>query len=44
VIDLESNRVLGLHFSGRYLEANKAVALWKLSRDRLIKKAGIEFD
>ncbi len=44
VIDLESNRVLGLHFSGRYLEANKAVALWKLSKDRLIKKAGIEFD
>jgi V8-like Glu-specific endopeptidase len=44
VIDLESNEVLGLHFSGRYLEANKAVALWKLSKDRLIKKAGIEFD
>lgn len=44
VIDLESHRVLGLHFSGRYLEANKAVALWKLSNDRLLKKAGIEFD
>jgi hypothetical protein len=44
VVDLESHRVLGLHFSGRYLEANKAVALWKLSRDRLFRKAGIEFD
>ena len=44
VIDLESHRVLGLHFSGRYLEANKAVALWKLAGDRLLKKAGIEFD
>lgn len=44
VVDLESHRVLGLHFSGRYLEANKAVALWKLADDRLMKKAGIEFD
>ena len=44
VVDLESNRVLGLHFSGRYLEANKAVALWKLANDRLLKKAGVEFD
>lgn len=44
VVDLESHRVLGLHFSGRYLEANKAVALWKLAGDRLMKKAGIQFD
>lgn len=44
VVDLESHRVIGLHFSGRYLEANKAVALWKLGNDRLIKKAGIAFD
>jgi V8-like Glu-specific endopeptidase len=43
VIDLESHRVIGLHFSGRYLEANKAVALWKLADDRLIRKAGLEF-
>jgi V8-like Glu-specific endopeptidase len=43
VIDLESHRVIGLHFSGRYLEANKAVALWKLADDRLIKKAGLAF-
>jgi V8-like Glu-specific endopeptidase len=44
VVDLESHRVLGLHFSGRYLEANKAVALWKLADDKLLKKAGIQFD
>ena len=43
VIDLDSHQVLGLHFSGRYLEANKAVALWKLSDDRLVKKAGLQF-
>jgi V8-like Glu-specific endopeptidase len=41
VIDLESNRVLGLHFKGRYLEANWAVALWKLADDPLLKKAGV---
>jgi hypothetical protein len=43
VIDLESHEVLGLHFSGRYLEANKAVALWKLADDLLVKKAGLAF-
>jgi trypsin-like peptidase len=43
VIDLESHHVLGLHFSGRYLEANRAIALWKLSGDKLLKKAGIPF-
>lgn len=43
VVDLESHRVLGLHFSGRYREANKAVALWKLADDKLLKKAGIRF-
>jgi V8-like Glu-specific endopeptidase len=44
VIDLESHRVLGLHFSGRYREANRAVALWKLADDKLLKKARIRFD
>jgi V8-like Glu-specific endopeptidase len=43
VVDLESHEVIGLHFSGRYLEANKAVALWRLANDRLIRRAGIEF-
>ncbi len=43
VIDLATQRVTGLHFSGRYLEANYAVLLAKLEKDKLIKKAGIEF-
>ena len=42
VIDLETQRVAGLHFSGRYLQANFAVLLAKLEKDKLIKKAGIE--
>ncbi len=42
VIDLETQRVTGLHFSGRFLEANFAVLLSKLEKDKLIKKAGIE--
>ncbi len=43
VVDLESHRVIGLHYSGRYMESNKAVALWKLSNDSLLKKAGVRF-
>lgn len=43
VIDIESNQVIGLHFSGSYLESNRAVALWKLVKDPLLKKAGINF-
>ncbi len=42
VVDLETQRVAGLHFSGRFLEANYAVLLSKLEKDRLIKKAGVE--
>lgn len=44
VIDLEANLVVGLHFGGRYLETNKAVALWRLRDDPLLKKAGVNFD
>lgn len=43
VIDIESNQVIGLHFSGSYLESNRAVALWKLAADPLLKKAGVNF-
>ena len=42
VIDLETHQILGLHFSGRYLVANKAIALAQCGDD-LIKKAGLEF-
>jgi len=42
VVDLETQRVTGLHFSGRFLEANYAVLLSKLEKDKLIRKAGVE--
>jgi hypothetical protein len=43
VIDLETNNVIGLHFSGRYLQANRAISLWKLKNDPLLNKAGVNF-
>ena len=43
VIDLETHRVLGLHFGGRFLERNHAVPLWTLQGDDLIKRAAINF-
>lgn len=43
VVDLETHQVLGLHFGGRYLEGNRAVALWQLIGDPLIQKAKLNF-
>jgi V8-like Glu-specific endopeptidase len=43
VIDLETHRVIGLHFSGGYRENNYAVALWKLTADDLLARAGVQF-
>jgi hypothetical protein len=43
VVDLESNHVVGLHFGGRYLQGNRAVALWKLVNDPLLEQAGVHF-
>ena len=43
VVDLESNLVLGLHFSGSYLKSNRAVALWQLADDPMLTKAGVNF-
>jgi V8-like Glu-specific endopeptidase len=43
VVDLETHRVIGLHFSGGYRESNFAVALWKLATDQLLTGAGIQF-
>lgn len=42
-LDLETGKVMGLHFAGRYLETNRAVALWKLVNDPLLKNAGVNF-
>jgi hypothetical protein len=44
LVDIETNKVVGLHFSGRYLQANYAVALWQLTSDQLLKKARVWFD
>jgi endonuclease G, mitochondrial len=44
VVDLETNQVVGLHFGGRYLVGNNAVALWRLTNDPLLKSAKVNFD
>lgn len=44
VVDLQTNQVVGLHFGGRYLEGNNAVALWRLTDDPLLKSAEVNFD
>jgi S1-C subfamily serine protease len=43
LVDLTTHLVVGLHFGGRYLQGNEAVAMWTLRSDPLIKKAKIEF-
>jgi hypothetical protein len=43
VIDLETHRVVGLHFGGSYLQANKAIPLWRLTGDELLRSANVDF-
>ena len=43
VIDLETKQVVGLHYGGKYLTGNSAIALWKLTDDPLLKKAKVNF-
>ena len=43
VVDLETHRILGLHFGGRFLQKNHAVPLWKLQTDALVKGARLNF-
>jgi Trypsin-like peptidase domain len=43
VVDLDSNQVIGLHFAGRYMQYNEAVALWRLVEDPLLSRAGVNF-
>lgn len=43
VVDLESGKVLGLHFAGLYGEHNSAIALWKLRRSTFLTGAGVQF-
>ena len=43
VVDLETHRVVGLHFGGRFLQKNHAVPLWALRDDPLVQQAGLNF-
>lgn len=43
VVDLESGKVLGLHFAGRYRRYNTAIALWRLRRSTFLKRADVQF-
>ena len=43
VVDVETGRVVALQFAGRYLEANYAVPMRELGRDRRVHDAGIDF-
>jgi hypothetical protein len=43
VVDLDSNQVIGLHFAGKYMHYNEAVALWRLVDDPLLAGAGVNF-
>jgi hypothetical protein len=43
VIDPISGHVVGLHFSGRYLDTNFAAPAWEMARDHRIVDAGVNF-
>jgi hypothetical protein len=43
VVDLETSRVIGLHYAGFHRHANLAVALWNLEDDPLLRGAGVRF-
>jgi S1-C subfamily serine protease len=37
IVDLASNRIIGVHYKGKYRQANYAVAIWLLKDDDLFK-------
>ena len=43
VVDLQTHRVIGLHFGGRYGVGNYAVPLWTLTGDALIEAGKLNF-
>ena len=43
VLDVASGEVAALHFAGRHLEANFAVPVRELARDRRVHEAGVDF-
>lgn len=44
VISIATGQVVGLHFAGRYLEANYAVPAYELARDSRVVDSGVIFD
>jgi len=44
VIDLATNKVIGLHYFGIYRQSNQAVALWMLAGDSFLKKEKVQFE
>jgi endonuclease G, mitochondrial len=44
VVDVSTGKVVGLHFAGRYLEANYAVPTHDLALDGRVVDAGVNFD
>lgn len=44
IVDLDTDLVIGIHYRGKYREANYAVALWKLQNDNLFVGRGINFE
>jgi len=43
LVDLETQQVLGLHLTSRYLEQGVAIPLWVLRDDPLLQRAGVTF-
>ncbi len=43
VFDLETHRIIGLHFGGSYRVGNYAVPLWMLTGDPLLTRAAVNF-
>ena len=44
VVDVNTGKVVALHFAGRYLEANYAVPMSELAKDARVHDAGVNFD
>jgi endonuclease G, mitochondrial len=44
IVDVTTGKVVGLHFAGRYLEANYAVPTHELALDGRVVDAGVNFD
>ena len=43
LVDLETQQVLGIHLTSRYLEPGVAIPLWVLRDDPLLQRCGVTF-